>query len=77
MMQKVVLVKDPEIEESFPREWPARVRIKLLNGQQHENFIRYPKGDPENPLTGDEMAAKFRSLAGAVLNSERCEQVIQ
>jgi len=76
MMQKVVLLKDPKLEESFPREWPARVRIKLQDGQQHENFIRYPKGDPENPLTWDEMAAKFRSLAGAVLSRERCEEVI-
>jgi 2-methylcitrate dehydratase PrpD len=77
MMQKVVLVKDPRLEEAFPREWPARVRIHLEHGNQHEQFVRYPKGDPENPLTWDEMAAKFRSLAGAVLSPERCEQVIR
>jgi 2-methylcitrate dehydratase PrpD len=77
MMQKVVLVKDARLEETFPREWPARATIEIENGQQYEKFIRHPKGDPENPLTWDEMAAKFRSLAGVVLSPERCDEVIR
>lgn len=76
MMQKVCLTRDPRLEETFPREWPARATIELQNGEQYENFVRYPKGDPENPLTWDEMAAKFRSLAGAVLPGDRCNNVI-
>jgi 2-methylcitrate dehydratase PrpD len=64
LMNKVVLVKDPRIEDTFPREWPARVAIELDNGQRYEKFIRYPKGDPENPLTWDEMETKFRALTG-------------
>jgi 2-methylcitrate dehydratase PrpD len=77
MMKKVVLVKDLRLEENFPREWPARVTIQLQDGQEHESFVRYPKGDPENPLTWDEMEAKFRSLAGTVLAPERCDEVIR
>jgi 2-methylcitrate dehydratase PrpD len=64
LMNKVVLVKDPRIEETFPQEWPARVSIELENGRHYEKFVRYPKGDPENPLSWDEMAAKFRALTG-------------
>jgi 2-methylcitrate dehydratase PrpD len=62
MMNKVELVKDPRIEETFPQEWPARVSIHLDAGQRFEKFVRYPKGDPENPLTWDELAAKFHAL---------------
>jgi 2-methylcitrate dehydratase PrpD len=76
VMTKVVLVKDARLEETFPQEWPARVVIELEGGQRHEKFVRYPKGDPENPLTWDEMAAKFRALAGAVLSPERCGEII-
>ena len=46
------------------------------NGQRFEKFVRYPKGDPENPLSWDEMAAKFRALAGTVLSPERCDEII-
>jgi 2-methylcitrate dehydratase PrpD len=77
MMSKVVLTRDARIEETFPREWPARVTIRLAEGQIQEKFVRYPKGDPENPLTWDEMAAKFKALAGTVLAAERCEEIIQ
>lgn len=76
VMRKVVLTRDAEIEKTFPREWPARVVIQLKDGQRLEKFIRYPKGDPENPLTWDEMAAKFRTLAGSVLSQPRCNEII-
>ena len=77
MMRKVTLVKDTRLEENFPREWPARVAISLSGGRRHEQFVRYPKGDPENPLTWGEMAAKFRSLAGGVLPPGRVERIIE
>jgi len=77
LMDKVVLTKDARLEETFPREWPARVAIETRDGRRYEKSVRYPKGDPENPLTWDEMAAKFRSLAGAVLPADRCDLIIQ
>ena len=77
MMGKVVLMKDARLETTFPKEWPARVTIETSGGARVERFVRYPKGDPENPLTWEEMALKFRSLAGAVLSADRCDAVIQ
>ncbi len=77
LMTKVALVKDVRLEEAFPKEWPARVTIETENGGRFEKFVRYPKGDPENPLSWDEMAAKFRALAGVALSEERCIDIIQ
>jgi 2-methylcitrate dehydratase PrpD len=77
LMQKVVLIKDPRLEANYPREWPARVGIQLQDGRRYERFIFHPKGDPENPMTWDEMAAKFRALAGAVLPLGRCEEIVR
>jgi 2-methylcitrate dehydratase PrpD len=76
VMNRVVLMKDSEIEKTFPQEWPARVTIHASGGQAYEAFVRYPKGDPENPLTSAEMAEKFRSLAGVVLPSSQCDEII-
>jgi 2-methylcitrate dehydratase PrpD len=77
MMGKVVMVKDIRIEENYPREWPARVEIRLKDGARHEKFVRYPKGDPQNPLTWDEMAAKFRALASPAISADRCGEIIE
>lgn len=75
LMEKVVLTKDPRIEAGFPSEWAARVSVRLKDGRHYEGCVRHPKGDPENPLTSDELIAKFRSLAGAVLTSDQCDQI--
>ena len=76
MMGKVTLLKDGRLETNFPREWPARVSIFTEDGRQFEKLVRHPKGDPENPLTWDEMAAKFQSLAGGLLSAERCSEIL-
>jgi 2-methylcitrate dehydratase PrpD len=75
-MKKVEMVRDPALEATFPTEWPARVWIELENGRRLEKFIRYPKGDPQNPLTWEEMYVKFRSLAGAVMSPDQCDKII-
>jgi len=75
LMSKVVLMQDDRIEKNFPAEWPAHVRIEMRNGESYETHVRYPKGDPQNPLTWDELFAKFSALAARVLPADRCEPI--
>jgi 2-methylcitrate dehydratase PrpD len=77
LMDKVVLQKDTRIEKKFPVEWPSFVKVYLTNGQFFDKYVRFPKGDPENPLTWDELSAKFQSLATRVLPKERCDQIVR
>ncbi len=76
LMGKVVLQKDIRIEKNFPAEWPALVSVHLTNGAHFEKFVRFPKGDPENPLTWQELSAKFHSLAARVFPTAACDQII-
>jgi 2-methylcitrate dehydratase PrpD len=76
LMGKVVLQKDGRIEKNFPAEWPAIVQVHLTNGKHFEKHIRFPKGDPENPLTWQELSGKFHSLAARALPRTRCDQII-
>jgi 2-methylcitrate dehydratase PrpD len=76
LMHKVILKKDKRIEKNFPEKWPAIVNVRLKNGKQFEKHIRFPKGDPENPLTWQELSAKFHSLAMRVFSKPRCDQII-
>ena len=75
LMDKVVMTKDRRIEINFPAEWPAYVQVHLTNGKQFEKYVRFPKGDPENPLSWEELSAKFHSLAIRALPQKRCEQI--
>jgi 2-methylcitrate dehydratase PrpD len=64
LARKVEAVHDPSLEAVFPREWPAWVTIRLRDGRELTARVKTSKGDPENPLTRDELRAKFRALAG-------------
>ena len=76
LMGRVVLTKDQRLEEHFPREWPAHVSIELADGRRFEESVRYPKGDPQNPLTWEELTAKFVALAQAVLPADHCCRIL-
>jgi 2-methylcitrate dehydratase PrpD len=76
LMGKVALLKSLRVEKNFPKEWPSEVAIELKSGKRYEKYVRYPKGDPENPLSWTELSAKFHELAARVLPARRCDQII-
>jgi len=77
LMRRVVCVENPEIEKEFPRKWAAQVEIETQGGQSYRSNIEFPKGDPENPLSWDEIIEKFNSLALSVFSKEQCNDVVK
>lgn len=76
MMRRVICVEDPSLEEEFPKKWPASVRMETKDGQQYTVRIDYPKGDPENPLSWDELMDKFNGLTAPVYPEQRRGQIV-
>ncbi len=53
-----------EFEALFPEKQPSRVTIRTTEGKEHSVYLEYPKGDPREPMTPDDLETKFNSLAG-------------
>jgi 2-methylcitrate dehydratase PrpD len=53
------------------------VAIKLKNGEQYSCKVSLPKGEPENPMTNDELMEKFRNCVEEVLPKAKSEYVSQ
>ncbi len=71
---KTNCVVDAEVEQETTMESvPARVTCTLKNGQVLEHFIKFPKGCPANPITLDEVALRFKSIATPTFGSEAVE----
>ena len=66
-LRKVQVVADPEIERMFPALQRVIVRIHTIDGREFSTQLDYPKGDPRNPLTDEEIEEKFEALAGPVM----------
>jgi 2-methylcitrate dehydratase PrpD len=75
VMKKVRIKKDPELERLYPRQWPSTVEIRTRGGGSYQTFVAYPKGDPENPLSWDELREKFNSVTSGVYAPERQSRI--
>ena len=71
LMRKTILIGNESLEEI-----EANVRVKLKNGIQYSHHVAAPKGDPQNPLSFDEIVGKFKDLAHPVLSERRMNQII-
>ena len=69
-LKKVEVVADPEIEKVFPALQRVVVTITTTDGRSLTEQLDYPKGDPRNPLTDQEIEEKFAALADGVLSSQ-------
>ena len=65
----------PEADASLPMG-AARMSVRLADGRVLEERVTAARGTPENPLTRDELEAKFRRLAEVVLPAERVTQLV-
>lgn len=77
LTRKVSVIEDENLTAQSPAVRGARVTIYLKDGNEYEAPCLYPKGEPENPLTQEELENKFRGLAmyGGLSESE-CDEVI-
>jgi 2-methylcitrate dehydratase PrpD len=75
LMRKVTVIEDPELTAGFPSMRAARVAIVTDDGIRHEHFAPYRRGDPEAPLSDEELNDKFDELAGPVLGADRTRQL--
>jgi 2-methylcitrate dehydratase len=66
-LKKVEVVADPEIEKVFPALQRVVVNITTTDGRSVSEQLDYPKGDPRNPLSDQEIEEKFAALAEGVL----------
>jgi len=69
-LKKVEVVADSEIEKVFPALQRVVVTITTTDGRSLTEQLDYPKGDPRNPLTDQEIEEKFAALADGVLSSQ-------
>ncbi|MBI2303426.1 MAG: MmgE/PrpD family protein [Chloroflexi bacterium] len=77
LAHRVEITVDPEIDRVYPGLFANKVEILLRNGRSHLMRVDYPMGSTENPMTETEIEAKFRSLAGKVIDDHKASRVVQ
>jgi len=76
VMRLVECVVDPELDRTFPKQWGATAEILTREGKKYFAKVDYCKGDPENPLSWDELIEKFHGLSHRRMTKERRLKVV-
>lgn len=75
LAQKVDTCCDPELEALYDEKWPAIVEIEMNDGQVFSARRDLMKGEPEHPLSDDELYKKFSSLTARGLQKEKAQKL--
>lgn len=54
----------------------ARFRIKMKDGTEYRNFLAKPKGDPDNPLSLEELSEKYKTAAILAVSQKQIDALI-
>jgi len=77
LMRKITLHSDSEFTRAYPNKWPARVEVITRDGITLKGTSDYPKGDPENPLSEEELFKKFKTLTDGLISRTASETIIE
>ena len=73
---KVTVYLDQEIDSGFPHRRSARVTIETKDGRMLEHFQPTRIGDPDAPLTDQQIADKFKELVVPVTGDEAAHSLL-
>jgi 2-methylcitrate dehydratase PrpD len=75
LLDAMMLTEVDEFSRRFPEERWARVRIGLRDGRTLVSAPAQARGGPDNPLSDDELSAKYHALADRVLGAARATRI--
>lgn len=77
MVQKVTVSEKKEYTDIYGKSFPNKIAITMKDGKVHTKEVLDPKGHPNNPLSPNEIEAKFRTATSAILKKDRQESIIK
>ncbi len=75
VIDKIIGEPSLEFEKMFPAKQPSRVVVTTNDGRQFEEYLEYPKGDPREPMSIDDLKNKFNSLSENRFSSEELTEL--
>jgi 2-methylcitrate dehydratase len=74
-VQRVEVHRNAELSAAYPGAVGNIVRVSLRGGRTLTERVDYPRGHARDPLTDQEVEAKFHSLADPILGPERANDL--
>lgn len=76
LMRRVECYASPELDDYYPAEWRATAEVQMNDGRVFYAMTRYPLGDPHNPLSWEQLEARFHELVAPVIEEKNTREKI-
>ena len=78
LVSRINVVHDPTLDRDFgPGTFATRVALNPGAEDEASSFAEFPRGSHENPLTNDEIEAKFHTLTSSLLGIPRRKEIVK
>jgi 2-methylcitrate dehydratase len=77
LMARIRVQPDPSMTPRWPAEVVMHVTATMRSGEAHAVHVENPRGHSRNPMSRDEVSAKFRTMAEPVLPTEESEALLE
>jgi 2-methylcitrate dehydratase len=64
-----------DFEKMFPEKQPSQVVIKTNDDKEYKVYLEYPKGDPREPMTMEDLDNKFNALSEKLLTQDKQNKI--
>ncbi|HEX5407061.1 MAG TPA: MmgE/PrpD family protein [Pseudonocardiaceae bacterium] len=75
MAERITVTEDPDFTAALPTERPTTLRVWFTDGFELQVAVRNARGNPDDPLPPDEVAAKLRHNVGDVLPASLVDEL--
>ena len=70
LKERVTVREDPELSAGYPEGIPNRITVTTTGGDREVREVRHPRGHARNPMTDEEVVAKYRRNVEGRLDAE-------
>ncbi len=76
MLDKIKIYEDTELNAGYPKGIPNHLKFELADGTRLDKRVDFPRGHAGNPMTDDEVVAKFRRNAAGVVSDGTADMIL-
>ncbi|MBI4718099.1 MAG: MmgE/PrpD family protein [Planctomycetes bacterium] len=76
LIDKTEIVEDAELNKGYPKGIPNDVTITCTDGTRANLRVDFPRGHAGNPMSDDEVIAKFRRMAEGVVSEKSTATIL-
>ncbi len=68
VIDKIKGIASAKFEEMFPAKQPSKVVVRTKEGKEYSEYLEYPKGDPREPMSNEDLENKFNALSSNLIS---------